>query len=99
MESPPPPPFPFEWLGPEETDDGWARTVDAFRGKYYAGDTPFPGYPIMLGHPVFIGVGADDITSAATGLEPGFEFSKILRQRIYGILVNDRVSAWRIIRF
>ena len=53
----------------------------------------------MLGHPVFIGVGAEDITSAVTGLEPGFEFTKILRQRIYGILVDGRPSFRIISRF
>ena len=67
--------------------DHWAVTVYAFCGKYLASDPPFPGYPIMVGYPVGIGVGADDLTSAVTGLEPGFEFSKMLRLRTYGILV------------
>ena len=43
----------------------------------------------MVGYPVGIGVGAEDLTYAVAELEPGFEFSKMLRWRTYGILVND----------
>ena len=43
----------------------------------------------MVGYPVGIGVGAEDLTYAVTELEPGFEFSKMLRWRTYGILVRN----------
>ena len=93
LDSTPPPPSPFN---PEMTDENWAKTVDVFCGKYLASDPPFPGYPIMVGYPVGIGVGAEDLTSAVTGLEPGFEFSKLLRWRTYGILVCYEILHWRL---
>ena len=84
LDSEPPPPSPFN---PEM--DHWAETVFAFCEKYRACDPPFPGYPIMVGYPVGIGVCAEDLTFDITDLEPGFEFSKMLRWRTYGILVNE----------
>ena len=84
LDSEPTPPSPFN---PEL--DNWTVTVEVFRNKFLACYPPFPGYPIMVGYPVGIGVGAEDLTYAVAELEPGFEFSKMLRWRTYGILVND----------
>ena len=87
LDSEPPPPTPFN---PEL--DHWTVTVNAFRVKYRTSDPPFPGYPIMVGYPVGIGVGAENLLKYAITdpdlLEPGFEFSKMLRRRTYGILVR-----------